>query len=64
MVRGGLGIALLPAEEFRSRKLDGIVELKLEETIRKEVGVAWRRGASSPLVDAAVKFAGEWICGS
>lgn len=63
MVRGGLGIALLPAEEFRSRKLDGIVELKLEETIRKEVGVAWRRGSASPLVETAVKFAGEWTCG-
>lgn len=61
MVRGGLGVALLPAEEFRSHSLDGIVELPLEEIIRKEVGVAWRRDAVSPLVKAAVDFAREWV---
>lgn len=60
MVRGGLGIALLPSEEFRSHNLDGVVELKLKETIRKEVGVAWRKDARSPLMDAAVKFARDW----
>lgn len=60
MVRGGLGIALLPSEEFRSHRLDGIVELKLQETIRKEVGVAWRKDANSPLVDATVRFARNW----
>ena len=61
MVRGGLGVALLPSEEFRARSLDGVVELKLTETIRKEVGVAWRQDAASALVDAAVKFAREWV---
>ena len=63
MVRGGLGVALLPSEEFRSRTLDGVVELQLEEIIQKEVGAAWCRGVASPLVDAAVKFAGEWSRG-
>lgn len=57
MVRGGLGIALLPSEEFRGRKLDGIVELQLREKICKEVGVAWREDTASPLVSAAVRFA-------
>lgn len=61
MVRGGLGVALLPSEEFRSRAMDGVVELMLEEPIRKEVGVAWRKDAASPLVEAAVRFAKEWV---
>jgi len=61
MVQGGLGIALLPSEEFRSRTLEGIVELQLEETIRKDVGVAWCRGISSPMVEAAVRFSREWV---
>lgn len=60
MVQGGLGIALFPAEEFQARTLDGVVELQLEETIRKEVGVAWRKDAASSLVDATVQFAREW----
>ena len=60
MVRGGLGVALFPSEEFRSHTLDGVVELQLEQKIRKEVGVAWRKDAASPLVEAAVRFAKEW----
>ena len=60
MVQGGLGIALFPSEEFKSRKLEGIAELRLEEDIRKEVGVAWRKDVSSPLIEAAVHFAVEW----
>lgn len=60
MVQGGLGIALFPSEEFNSRRLEGVVELRLEEDIRKEVGVAWRKDMPSPLVEAAVRFAGEW----
>lgn len=60
MVQGGLGIALFPAEEFQARTLDGVVELQLEETIRKEVGVAWRKDAAASLVDATVQFAREW----
>ncbi len=60
MVQGGLGVALLPSEEFRSHLLDGIVELSLRERIVKEVGAAWRQDAVSPLVEAAVRFAKEW----
>lgn len=60
MVRGGLGVALLPSEEFSARRLDGVTELRLKERIVKEVGVAWRRDVSSPLVDAVVRFAKEW----
>lgn len=60
MVRGGLGVAFLPSEEFRSHTVDGIVELKLKEHIVKEVGVAWRRDTVSPLVKTAVQFAKEW----
>ena len=63
MVQGGLGIALFPAEEFQARTLEGVVELQLEETIRKEVGVAWRKDASSSLVDATVQFSREWCDG-
>lgn len=61
MVRGGLGIALLPAEEFRSHTLDGIVELRLRETIQKEVGAAWRTDTASPLVETAVRFSKDWV---
>lgn len=63
MVQGGLGIALFPSEEFQARTLDGVVELQLEERIRKEVGVAWRKDAASSLVDATVQFAREWCDG-
>ena len=59
MVQGGLGVALLPSEEFRSHRLEGIAELQLQESICKEVGVAWRTDAPSPLVEAAVRFARE-----
>ena len=55
-----MGVALLTSEEFRSRKLDGIVELKLQQDIKKEVGIAWRKDNISPLVDTVVRFAGEW----
>lgn len=61
MVQGGLGVAFLPSEEFLSRTLSGVVELKIEEKIIKEVGIAWRRDASSPLLDAAVRFAKGWV---
>lgn len=61
MVQGGLGIAFLPSEEFRNRTIDGVVELKLKEPIIKEVGVLWRQDNTSPLVDAAVRFAQEWV---
>lgn len=61
MVRGGLGIALFPSEEFCSNTLDGVVEVKIEETIKKEVGAAWRGDAHSLLIDTAIKFAANWI---
>ena len=61
MVQGGLGVAFLPSEDFHSHTLSGVREIKLKERIVKEVGVAWRRDAASPLVDAAVQFAREWV---
>ena len=61
MVRGGLGVALLPSEEFSAQKLKGITELKLKEKIVKEVGAAWRKDISSPLVDAIVGFSQDWV---
>ena len=61
MVQGGLGVALLPSEEFSARKLKGITELKLKEKIVKEVGAAWRKDLSSPLVDAIVGFSQDWV---
>ena len=57
MVQGGLGVALLPSEEFSVRPLSGVVELKVKERIVKEVGVVWRKDLASPLVDTAVQFA-------
>ena len=60
MVRGGLGVAFLPSEEFKSHAVDGVVELKLKEPILKEVGVAWRRDAASPLLEGAVRFFRAW----
>ncbi len=61
MVRGGLGVALFPSEEFRSHNLDGVVEMNLEESIKKEVGAAWRGDPHSLLVDTAVCFAAQWL---
>ena len=61
MVRGGLGVALFPSEEFRGRSLEGVVELELEESIIKEVGVAYRQDASSALMEATVQFAMNWV---
>ena len=55
MVRGGLGVALLPSEEFRVHPFSGVAELKLNEPIVKEVGVACRKDVASPLVDTAVQ---------
>ncbi len=61
MVQGGLGVAFLPSEEFRSRDVPGVTELKITEPIIKEVGIAWRRDASSPVITAVVRFAEEWV---
>lgn len=61
MVQGGLGVALLPAEEFAAHHLDRVVELKLKERIVKEVGVAWRKDASTALVEAIVQFSRKWL---
>ena len=60
MVQGGLGVALLPSEEFSVHLLSGVVELKVKERIVKEVGIVWRTDLASPLVDTAVQFAREW----
>ena len=61
MVQGGLGVAFLPSEEFRSHAVKGVNEVKLKEPIIKEVGIAWRRDAASPLLNAAIDFAGKWV---
>ena len=60
MVKGGMGIALFPEEEFRGRQLDGICRIRLREDICKEVGIAWRKDSESPLISEAVRFAEEW----
>ena len=60
MVQGGLGVAFLPSEEFSSHSVSGVVEVKLKEAIAKEVGIAWRRDATSPLLNATVRFAKGW----
>lgn len=62
MVQGGLGVALLPSEEFCSHRLEGIKELRLEEEIRKEVGIAWRTDTASALLDAAIQFSQNRCC--
>ncbi len=61
MVQSGLGVAFLPTEEFRHHSVEGVVELKIKEPIIKEVGISWRRDNVSPLVDAIVRFAKEWV---
>lgn len=61
MVQGGLGVAFLPSEEFQTHAVDGVVEVKLKEQIIKEVGIAWRRDSTSPLLRTAVQFAREWV---
>ena len=55
MVQGGLGVAFLPSEDFRSHTLSGVREIKLEERIVKEVGGGLAPGPSLP-VDTAVQF--------
>lgn len=61
MVRGGLGVALLPSEEFRTHVLDGVVELNVTEPITKQVGIAWRKDSASPLVNTLVQFALDFV---
>lgn len=61
MVQGGLGLALLPSEEFRGFAPTDVVEVELKERIVKEIGAAWRRGSNSPLVTTAVDFARDWV---
>lgn len=60
MVQGGMGVALFPSEEFSNRSLDGIKRVELEESIIKEVGIAWKKDSESPLISTVVKFAREW----
>ena len=60
MVQGGMGVAVLPSEEFAKRKLNGVVHVRLRENIIKEVGMAWRKDSESPLIRTLVEFAGEW----
>ncbi len=60
MVKGGLGLAFLPSEEFRTHSIPGVREVALRERIVKEVCIAWKTDNSSPLVRAAVAFAKEW----
>ena len=45
---------------YGSRLTLGLVELKLKEPIRKEVGVAWRKDAASPLLEEAIRFCRAW----
>ena len=61
MVQGGSAIAFFPTEEFQDRSIDGIKELKIKESIIKEVGICWRRENISPVIDAIVQFAKHWV---
>ncbi len=60
MVRGGMGIALLPSEEFISQSREGVKKLLLKEKITKEVGIVWKKDAASLLVSIFVEFAKNW----
>lgn len=60
MVRGGMGIALLPSEEFISQSQEGVKKLLLREKITKEVGIVWKKDAASLLVSVFVDFAKNW----
>lgn len=60
MVRGGMGVAFLPSEEFVTHRVDGVAEVRLREPIVKEVGIIWRRDAASPLVKTLREFAAAW----
>ena len=37
------------------------MEVKLREPIIKEVGIAWRKDAVSPLLNEAVRFSETWV---
>ena len=60
MVRGGMGVAFLPSEEFETLRMDGVAKVPLREPIVKEVGLIWRRDAASPLVETLRDFAESW----
>ena len=60
MVRGGLGVAFLPSEEFSTHAVDGVVQVRLRQRIEKQVGLACRSGADAALRDAAVDFFTGW----
>ncbi len=60
MVRGGLGAALLPTEEFEARTLTGVTRVELEEDIIKEVGICRRKDSETLLARTLARFAVEW----
>lgn len=53
LVAAGLGVAILP-DSVRSLPLDGVVFRDLLDAGTIDLALAWRRGADSPVVDAAV----------
>ena len=60
MVRGGMGLAFLPSEEFENRNLKDISRVDVEEAIIKTVGVCRRKDANTPLIHTMADFAAEW----
>ena len=63
MVQGGLGIALLPQEEFRHRNIEGVKEIALEEKIEKQVGIAFKQTNASPVVRTMLRYARNRVSG-
>ncbi len=57
LVQGGLGIAFLPSEETKKNEAEDVICLPLEEPVKKEVGILYRKDAASPLVSAMVRHA-------
>lgn len=62
LVRTGLGVAFLPAEELEHFRMDGVHRLRLVDPIKKQIVMTTRvKGMPSHLVDVFVRFVEEWM---
>ena len=61
LVRAGLGIAFLPAEEIPSYGIDGVTQVRLKNPIRKNIVFGYLNNVEpSNLVTTSIRFFREW----
>lgn len=61
LVRAGLGISFLPAEEIPSYGIDGVTQVRLKKPIRKNIVFGYLNNKEpSNLVTTSIRFFREW----